>query len=521
MPQLISNPIISGFSPDPSACAVGGLYFAVTSSFHFFPGIPIYVSKYLVTWSHLGNAINRREQLDLAQSAAKLVINRDGHTLVATGGLWAPTIRHHKDVFYITCTNTRWVNGEVQFRNFIIQTSDIWSNSWSDPIFFDFHGIDPNLFFDDDGRAYIQGSRVIDYSVQPSTTIDQFEIDVVTGQKLSELKTIWEGFIRVDAEGPRLYKRGRLYYLVIAEGGPFEHHLVSAARSQNVWGPYESAEINPILPSAETTSHFQQTGHPDIFQDAQGEWWATVLGVREKDGRCPMGRELLLTKVSWPTANDWPVLAPITPEIEIPESSIPDSGLKDVPSLLPKDAFLEIRNGPRKQYRSSNDGLKLVLVANPADLSSLIEAPAFLGLRQRKLQGTAEVHIQLDDQLKRQQFSAGLTLYKDENRFLDVHSESHSSSICFRVHNKVESIDQSTKFVLETLGNSVYFRMRYTEELYEFSYRTSNKDKWVMVGSVDSRDISGFDFTGSVIGVFAMSSEPDMEVTFSDFVIDI
>ncbi|KAJ6013432.1 hypothetical protein N7540_008023 [Penicillium herquei] len=92
--------------------------------------------------------------------------------------------------------------------------------------------------------------------------------------------------------------------------------------------------------------------------------------------------------------------------------------------------------------------------------------------------------------------------------------------MCTTIRNRVEGINQSTKYALEALGNSVYFSTRYTAELYEFSYRTSNKDKWVKVGSVDSRDISGFDFTGPVIGVFVMSSEPDVEVTFSDFVID-
>lgn len=135
---------------------------------------------------------------------------------MATGGLWGPTIRHHKNIFYTTCTNTCWVDGEAKYSNFVIQTSDIWSNTWSNPVFFDFHGIDPNLFFDDDDRAYLQGSRVIDYSKQPATTIDQFEIDVTTGKKLSEQKTIWGGFLQVDAEGPRVYKRGEWYYLIIA-----------------------------------------------------------------------------------------------------------------------------------------------------------------------------------------------------------------------------------------------------------------------------------------------------------------
>jgi beta-xylosidase len=119
-----------------------------------------------------------------------MIVNRDGHTLVVAGGLYAPTLRYHKGVFYITCTNARWVNGEVNFENFIMTTTDILSNNWSNAIFFDFHGIDPCIFFDDDDRVYIQGSRVIDYSIQPATTIDQFEVDVKTGEKLSEQKTI-------------------------------------------------------------------------------------------------------------------------------------------------------------------------------------------------------------------------------------------------------------------------------------------------------------------------------------------
>lgn len=457
--------------------------------------------------------------MDLAQSTATLVVNRDNHTLVATGGLWGPTIRHHKSTFYITCTNICWVDGEAKYNNFVIQTSDIWSNTWSNPVFFDFHGIDPNLFFDDDDRVYLQGSRVIDYSKQPSTSIDQFEIDVTTGEKLSEQKTIWGGFLQVDAEGPRIYKRGKWYYLVIAEGGTFEHHVVTAARSKNIWGPYESSDMNPLLPAAVEGAYIQQTGHPDIFQDTRGEWWATVLGTRTQDGRFPMGRETFLVKVSWPTENDWPILSPVELEIPGPKLDIPPSEQKDV-ALSMQKSFVHIRNGPLNQYRISDNGHSIHLLANQADLPGLPEVPAFVGIRQRKLTGMADVHLHVDDQLRGQQFQAGLTLYKDENRFLDVHYDSPSSSIVHRVHNKVNNLNQSTRYGI-TLGTSpLQFRMRYTHAEYEFFYRVNDEAEWVSVGLIDSKDISGFDFTGPMIGVFATSPKPNLEVSFSNFGVD-
>lgn len=53
------NPIIPGFAPDPSVVLVDGTFFLVTSSFHIFPGIPIYASKDLQTWVHIGKSASR------------------------------------------------------------------------------------------------------------------------------------------------------------------------------------------------------------------------------------------------------------------------------------------------------------------------------------------------------------------------------------------------------------------------------------------------------------------------------
>lgn len=45
IPDSISNPICTGFHPDPSICRVGEDYYLVTSSFTWFPGLPIYPSR--------------------------------------------------------------------------------------------------------------------------------------------------------------------------------------------------------------------------------------------------------------------------------------------------------------------------------------------------------------------------------------------------------------------------------------------------------------------------------------------
>lgn len=66
--------------------------------------------------------------------------------IVATGGLYAPTIRHHVGKTYIVCKNVKHIYHDrgshqpasIEFQNFIISTEDIWSDAWSDPVFFDF-----------------------------------------------------------------------------------------------------------------------------------------------------------------------------------------------------------------------------------------------------------------------------------------------------------------------------------------------------------------------------------------------
>ena len=58
-----SNPVISGFHPDPSVCRCGDDYYLVNSSFQFFPGVPLFHSKDLIHWEQVGNCLDRESQL--------------------------------------------------------------------------------------------------------------------------------------------------------------------------------------------------------------------------------------------------------------------------------------------------------------------------------------------------------------------------------------------------------------------------------------------------------------------------
>mgnify|MGYP000193481972 FL=1 len=88
----VNNPILNGFYPDPSICAVGKDFYLVTSTFAYFPGIPVFHSRDLKNWEQIGHVLDRTSQLPLAGC---------GHSQ----GIYAPTIRYHGGTFYVITTN--------------------------------------------------------------------------------------------------------------------------------------------------------------------------------------------------------------------------------------------------------------------------------------------------------------------------------------------------------------------------------------------------------------------------------
>ena len=136
------NPILPGFYPDPSICRVNDDYYLVTSTFAYFPGVPIFHSRDLVHWNQIGNILERKEQLPLVNAET-------------SEGIFAPTLRYHDGTFYMITTNVTPTN---DINNFIVTATDP-AGPWSDPYPLDSAGIDPSLFFDDDGKCYYCGTQ--------------------------------------------------------------------------------------------------------------------------------------------------------------------------------------------------------------------------------------------------------------------------------------------------------------------------------------------------------------------------
>ncbi|OAL48555.1 hypothetical protein IQ07DRAFT_493087, partial [Pyrenochaeta sp. DS3sAY3a] len=498
------NPIIPGFAPDPSIVRIQDTFYVVTSSFHLFPGLPIYSSTDLIEWHHIGNAINRETQLSLALSRTYLSSNPDFDELIpATGGLYAPTIRHHKGRTYILCTNVihspYLSSSSVSFENFIISTTDIEAGHWTDPIYFDFHGIDPDLFFDASGNAHVQGSKWGE-----STTINSFEINLKTGEKLSPEKVIWTGFTKVIPEGPHLYAYNGWIYLLVAEGGTHEGHQITIARSRSIDGPFESCPSNPILGPANADAAVQWTGHGDIFEDVCGDWWLVCLGARKRGNACVMGRETFLSRVHW-TADGWPTLDTVELNLVINEKqagSLVVMGHSKAEPLNGHISFVCIRDPLASLSDMLRDerGTQLALRPSIADLDS-IGSVSFIGKRQRRLHGMATLAFDTCQISGLATYKAGLALYKDEHRFGRIGWNSATSEIFFELVNNALCIKQFSAVKIAP-ASQVVFSLTYTSELIEFAFEDSDTRIKTCLALVDARDMTGRDFVGPVIGAF-------------------
>ena len=274
------NPIIKAFNPDPSICRVREDYYLVTSSFEYFPGIPIYHSKDLVNWKQIGNCVQHAEHFPLMH-------------VKDSGGIWAPTIRYHEGIFYVTAT----LEG---YGNFIVSAGNP-SGEWSKPVWVKVGGIDPSILFDEGKVYYCTNHR--EHSTEEEITLE--EIDINTGQLLTEPKAIWTGIGGGFLEAPHLYHIGDWYYILTAEGGTNFNHMVTVGRSKDIWGSYEKCPWNPVLTNVHDTSkEVQCAGHGDLLQDHKGNWWMVHLGIRLcRRTMTNLGRETFLTSVEW--ENDW------------------------------------------------------------------------------------------------------------------------------------------------------------------------------------------------------------------------
>ncbi|MEK4514854.1 glycoside hydrolase family 43 protein [Paenibacillus sp. FSL H8-0122] len=355
----VRNPVIAGYYPDPSVVRVNEDFYLINSTFEYFPGVPVFHSRDLIDWTPIGHVLTRQSQLDLRVTKS-------------SSGIYAATIRYHDGRFYMITTDVRGIG------NFYV-TADKPEGPWSDPILLPHGGIDPSLFFDDDGRTYVTVQNGAGYE----SHIIQYEIDPLSGEVLSEPVNIWSGDDGPWVEGPHLYKIKGVYYLMTASGGTAGDHREIIARSSSPYGPFED-KPEPILTHRGLKDHpVQCLGHADLVEDTSGHWWAVFLGMRPVEGRySPLGRETFLAPVTW-TEDGWPM-------IDNNEGTVIAEGESSLDSLVlrftpesgfgPEWAFLRAYEAERYSWTEREDSL--TVRGNAYTLDD--EAPAvFACLRQQ------------------------------------------------------------------------------------------------------------------------------------------
>ncbi|ORX37512.1 glycosyl hydrolase [Kockovaella imperatae] len=312
------NPILPGFNPDPTILFHDGSYFIITSSFEYFPGLPVYESTDLVSWRLIGHVLTRPSQLHL-------------RACEPSGGIFAPTLRYNQNdgLFYVTVCALHRMRAAVQGdsqpspRGFYVTTKDLRGGQWSDPVYYDQLGIDQDLCFGSDGKTYLSVARSYPSdSARFNLGVFTTEIDLITGRSLRPAEFVRQSSTEVPiAEGPHLIEKDDYWYLFVAEGGTEMMHQEWVYRSQS--GPYGPWEVGPAKDASgqginplvfnDTHREIRQTGHMDITRGGDGRWWAVFLGVRpqwETYGDCvesQLGRETFLAPLEW-NEEGWPVV---------------------------------------------------------------------------------------------------------------------------------------------------------------------------------------------------------------------
>lgn len=382
-PDAATTPVLPGMYPDPTVCRVGADYFLANSSFEYSPGVPLWHSRDLVSWRPIGNALTRDEQFPAGRSPA-------------SGGVYAPTLRHRDGRFWLITTNVDDPRGGHQLYHATDPTGP-----WSAPLHLaELDGIDPDLAWDDDGTclvSYCSWSTGV-------AGIRQVAVDPERGAVLEEPRWIWHGTGLAHPEGPHLYRRGAWWYLVIAEGGTERGHAVSVARARDPRGPFEAAPHNPVLTHRSTSHPVQNVGHADLVERPDGTWAAVYLGTRPR-GRTPSfhvnGRETFLADVTWPA--EWPHVEPARVRLPGGPGRRGFTDFEDdfsAPALDPR--WISPGERPERFARPGPDGVRLTPAPSttgaPSGLFARVGGEHWTaGLHVEPGEGACTVALRLDD----------------------------------------------------------------------------------------------------------------------------
>jgi alpha-N-arabinofuranosidase len=509
------SPILQGCYPDPSITRKGNDYYLVNSSFSMFPGVPIFHSNDLVNWKQIGHVLDRPSQLKV-------------ETAGVSEGIYAPDIKYNKynDTFYMITTQIASGIG-----NMVVKTKDP-KKGWSEVQKLNFDGIDPSIFFDDDGKAYIvhndappkgteqySGHRVIkiwEYDLEKDQIIVGSDKIIVNGGVDITQKPIW-------IEGPHLYKKNGKYYLMCAEGGTGGNHSEVIFMSDSPKGPFIPAGNNPIL----TQRYFPKdrkdkvdwAGHADLVETPDGKYYGVFLAIRPNEkNHVNTGRETFILPVDWSGA--YPVfqngLVPMKPKLKMPNGVknqtqqndyFPNGNFTFTDHL--KNSSLDERwiamRGPKEKFISlTKNGAKI----NPFSTNIKAKAPVS-ALFHRQQHASFETTVNLDFKPKSEKDLAGITCYQNEkfNYVFGITKKDKDFYIILERTEKGNSIIVSSEKI--SLSKNIQLQVVANGDDYQFNYSLDGKNFSNLGGHVSgdilSTDVAG-GFTGSLIGLYATVS---------------
>ena len=520
------NPILAGFYPDPSVCRVGDTYYLVNSSFSFFPGVPLFTSKDLVNWTQLGHVLDRPSQLPLKGQGV-------------SAGIFAPDIKYNSKnkTFYMITTN-------VGAGNFFVKTQDP-AKGWSEPIYLpQIEGIDPSFYFDEkSGRAYIVHNAPVegghDYEGQRAIRILEFDVrgDSIITRGTPEGRGWWQivrGGTHVQErpiwiEGPHLYRIGKYYYLMCAEGGTGDAHsevifrapVKADIRRADAW---EECPHNPILTQRDLYDYQQQpilptdavtsTGHADLVQTPQGDWYAVFLGCRAYEGPYyNTGRDTYLLPVTW--KDGWPIILP---------SGTPVPSVVEKSGLQPAANYLAGNFSYTDRFEGNRLSLRWMFLRNPSDFYQLTpnglklsplpvsiaerEAPSALFCRQQHTDFTAETQLIFAPRTERD--LAGLALLQNEAYHFVFGITSRAGKPVLTLARCEKGLTAIASVPLSA-GTPVRLKIEGHGRYYDFLYAEVDGPWQVLARGVDAICLStaaSGGFIGACIGLYATSAHP-------------
>ncbi len=501
-----TNPILTGFNPDPSILRVDSDYYIATSTFEWFPGVQIHHSTDLIHWELIGHPLNRLSQLNMLGNQSSC-------------GIWAPCLTYDKGTFYLIYTDVKSFLGMFKdTHNYLVTAKDI-KGPWSEPIYLNSSGFDPSLFHDDSGKKYL-ANMIMDHR-RWNSKFGGIVLQEYSEEKqclVGEPKIIFKGTPLGFTEGPHIYKHDDFYYLMTAEGGTEYAHAVTMARSKNLLGPYEVDPCNPVITALHHPNQpIQKAGHASLTEGHNGKWYMVHLCGRPvgKDRMCILGRETALEEVVWKdgwlrlanggnSPSETVEIAGVTADSTVPKKYLMEDFEKDTWNI-----HLQTLRVPLEERASLKERPGYLRLYGKESFTSCFHQ-SLLAHRQQAFH--CEVTTKVDFNPKNFQQMAGLVYYYDSLSYYYLYItedeiEGRVLSIISNVLGKgTQPIGVGIQIPAE---GEVYLRLTTEKEKAYFSYSMDNKT-FLQIGETLDATVLSDDyyaptghimFTGAFIGI--------------------